>query len=217
MLYSEKVPEGRYSESIRTIRTNIKYLSVDNEKKVLLVTSVSKGEGKSTTAGNLAVAFSQDEKKVLLLDCDLRKSQIHKMFELSNQIGLTDILANEIKVEEVINKYSEKVDIITSGKKVLNPCEMLSSNKFKLLLDDLREKYDYIIIDSPPLDSVADAKNLSVNADGTIIVVKSETTKKNSLLEAKKSLDKVGGKIVGVIVNRVKSKRPLYYWSLYEA
>lgn len=211
MLYSEKVPEGRYSESIRTIRTNIKYLSVDNEKKVLLVTSVSKGEGKSTTAGNLAVAFSQDEKKVLLLDCDLRKSQIHKMFELSNQIGLTDILANEIKVEEVINKYSEKVDIITSGKKVLNPCEMLSSNKFKLLLDDLREKYDYIIIDSPPLDSVADAKNLSVNADGTIIVVKSETTKKNSLLEAKKSLDKVGGKIVGVIVNRVKSKRPLYY------
>lgn len=211
MLYSEKAPEGRYSESIRTIRTNIKYLSVDNEKKVLLVTSVSKGEGKSTTAGNLAVAFSQDEKKVLLLDCDLRKSQIHKMFELSNQIGLTDILANEIKVEEVINKYSEKVDIITSGKKVLNPCEMLSSNKFKLLLDDLREKYDYIIIDSPPLDSVADAKNLSVNADGTIIVVKSETTKKNSLLEAKKSLDKVGGKIVGVIVNRVKSKRPLYY------
>ena len=217
MLYSEKAPEGRYSESIRTIRTNIKYLSVDNEKKVLLVTSVSKGEGKSTTAGNLAVAFSQDEKKVLLLDCDLRKSQIHKMFELSNQIGLTDILANEIKVEAVINKYSEKVDIITSGKKVLNPCEMLSSNKFKLLLDDLREKYDYIIIDSPPLDSVADAKNLSVNADGTIIVVKSETTKKNSLLEAKKSLDKVGGKIVGVIVNRVKSKRPLYYWSLYEA
>lgn len=211
MLYSEKAPEGRYSESIRTIRTNIKYLSVDNEKKVLLVTSVSKGEGKSTTAGNLAVAFSQDEKKVLLLDCDLRKSQIHKMFELSNQIGLTDILANEIKVEEVINKYSEKVDIITSGKKVLNPCEMLSSNKFKLLLDDLREKYDYIIIDSPPLDSVADTKNLSVNADGTIIVVKSETTKKNSLLEAKKSLDKVGGKIVGVIVNRVKSKRPLYY------
>lgn len=211
MLYSEKAPEGRYSESIRTIRTNIKYLSVDNEKKVLLVTSVSKGEGKSTTAGNLAVAFSQDEKKVLLLDCDLRKSQIHKMFELSNQIGLTDILANEIKVEAVINKYSEKVDIITSGKKVLNPCEMLSSNKFKLLLDDLREKYDYIIIDSPPLDSVADAKNLSVNADGTIIVVKSETTKKNSLLEAKKSLDKVGGKIVGVIVNRVKSKRPLYY------
>ena len=217
MLYSEKAPEGRYSESIRTIRTNIKYLSVDNEKKVLLVTSVSKGEGKSTTAGNLAVAFSQDEKKVLLLDCDLRKSQIHKMFELSNQIGLTDILANEIKVEEVINKYSEKVDIITSGKKVLNPCEMLSSNKFKLLLDDLREKYDYIIIDSPPLDSVADTKNLSVNADGTIIVVKSETTPKNSLLEAKKSLDKVGGKIVGVIVNRVKSKRPLYYWSLYEA
>ena len=211
MLYSEKAPEGRYSESIRTIRTNIKCLSVDNEKKVLLVTSVSKGEGKSTTAGNLAVAFSQDEKKVLLLDCDLRKSQIHKMFELSNQIGLTDILANEIKVEAVINKYSEKVDIITSGKKVLNPCEMLSSNKFKLLLDDLREKYDYIIIDSPPLDSVADAKNLSVNADGTIIVVKSETTKKNSLLEAKKSLDKVGGKIVGVIVNRVKSKRPLYY------
>lgn len=211
MLYSEKAPEGRYAENIRLIRTNIKYLSVDSEKKVLLVTSVSKGDGKSTVAANLAMTFSYDNNKVLLIDCDLRKPNIHKIFEISNEYGLTDFLANMKSDKGLIKKYSDSADIITAGKSVPNPCEILSSDKFKNLLDQLRNEYDYIIIDSPPLDTVSDAQNLSINVDRTIIVVRSESTEKNDLMELKRGFDKIGAKIIGVIVNRVKDKRPLYY------
>lgn len=211
MLYSEKAPEGRYAENIRLIRTNIKYLSVDSEKKVLLVTSVSKGDGKSTVAANLAITFSYDNNKVLIIDCDLRKPNIHKIFEINNEYGLTDFLANVKSDKGLIKKYSDGVDIITAGKIVPNPCEILSSHKFKNLLDQLRNEYDYIIIDSPPLDTVSDAQNLSVNVDGTIIVARFESTQKNNLMEVKRGFDKIGAKIIGVIVNRVKDKRPLYY------
>lgn len=211
MLYSEKAPEGRYAENIRLIRTNIKYLSVDSEKKVLLITSVSKGDGKSTVAANLAMTFSYDNNKVLLIDCDLRKPNIHKIFEISNEYGLTDFLANMKSDKGLIKKYSDRADIITAGKSVPNPCEILSSDKFKNLLDQLRNEYDYIIIDSPPLDTVSDAQNLSINVDGTIIVVRFESTEKNDLMELKRGFDKIGAKIIGVIVNRVKDKRPLYY------
>lgn len=212
MLIVEKQPKSIPAESYRTLRTNIQYSSFDKEIKRILVTSAEPGEGKSTTAANLAVAFSQDEKKVLLIDCDLRKPSVHKQFRISNNIGLSDVVMDNSKLKKAINKHNEYLDILPSGKIPPNPSELLGSKVMENLLDELQKEYDIIIIDTPPVQAVTDSQILSTKVDGVILVVRAERTKKDSVKFAKESLQKVKANIIGVVLNGGERTRDKYYY-----
>lgn len=212
MFIVEKKPKSIAAESYRTLRTNIQYSSFDKEIRIIVVTSSEPGEGKSTTSGNLALSFAQAEKKTIIIDCDLRKPSLHKNFRISNLIGLSDVIIGKEKVQEAIHQYNKSLSILTSGKLPPNPSEMLGSRAMTNLLESLKEQYDIIIIDSAPLHAVTDAQILSTKADGTILVVRAERTKKDSVLQAKALLDKVGANILGVVLNGVENSRKKYYY-----
>ena len=210
-------PKSVISEQYRTIRTNIEYSNVDQDKKTILVTSSDKNEGKTTTVSNLAVSFANLNKKILLIDCDLRNPSIHKMFRLNNIYGLTDILAKDRAVDKCIQETElENLYVLTAGATPPNPAEILSSEKMKNLIEDLKNIYDYIFIDTPPIGLVTDAGVLSSFIDGVVLVVKSESVEKKYLEETKKKLDAVDARILGAILNSYKSEQKDYnYYSYY--
>ena len=210
-------PKSVISEQYRAIRTNIEYSNVDQNTKTILVTSSDKNEGKTTTVSNLAVSFANLNKKVLLIDCDLRNASIHKMFKINNIYGLTDILAKDRAVDKCIQKTElENLYVLTAGAIPPNPAEILSSEKMKNLIEDLKNIYDYIFIDTPPIGLVTDAGVLSSFIDGVVLVVKSESVEKKYLEETKKKLDAVDARILGAILNSYKSEQKDYnYYSYY--
>ena len=210
-------PKSVISEQYRAIRTNIEYSNVDQNTKTILVTSSDKNEGKTTTVSNLAVSFANLNKKVLLIDCDLRNASIHKMFRLNNIYGLTDILAKDRAVDKCIQETELKnLYVLTAGAIPPNPAEILSSEKMKNLIEDLKNIYDYIFIDTPPIGLVTDAGVLSSFIDGVVLVVKSESVEKKYLEETKKKLDAVDARILGAILNSYKSEQKDYnYYSYY--
>ena len=126
------------AESYKTLRTNIQYSSVDKKIKCILITSAEPAEGKSTTASNLAISFAEEDKKVIIIDCDLRKPSLHKKFRVSNVIGLSDILVGKSTIDESITKFSENLSILTSGKTPPNPSEMLGSKNMTKLLEQIK-------------------------------------------------------------------------------
>ena len=210
-------PKSVISEQYRSIRTNIEYSNVDQNTKTILVTSSDKNEGKTTTVSNLAVSFANLNKKVLIIDCDLRNPSIHKMFRLNNIYGLTDILAKDRAVDKCIQETELKnLYVLTAGAIPPNPAEILSSEKMKNLIEDLKNIYDYIFIDTPPIGLVTDAGALSSFIDGVVLVVKSESVEKKYLEETKKKLDAVDARILGAILNSYKSEQKDYnYYSYY--
>ena len=212
MLIVEKQPKSIPAESYRSLRTNIQYSSFDKEVKRILVTSSEPGEGKSTTAGNLALAFSQDEKKVLLIDCDLRKPSIHKKFRISNNIGLSDVVIDSSKFSKAVIHHTEYLDVLPSGKIPPNPSELLGSKAMENLLNELQKHYDLIILDTPPVHAVTDAQILSTKVDGVVLVVRAERTKKDSVVSAKASLEKVNANILGVVLNGGERSSGKYYY-----
>lgn len=177
-------PKSYYAEAFRTIKTNIKYSSADKHKKVLLVTSTEAGEGKSTISSNLALSLSQDNKKVIIIDGDLRKPSVHKQFRISGSVGLTELLIGEQSLENIKNKINPYLDAITSGHIPPNPAELLASEEMEKL----------------------------INKYGVILVVRYEKTKKENLLSCKKMIDQVGGNTIGVVLNGIDEKRGKYYY-----
>ncbi|MBE6049611.1 MAG: CpsD/CapB family tyrosine-protein kinase [Clostridium sp.] len=212
MFIVEDKPQSNSAEAYRILRTNIQYSSLDKEIQTIVVTSAEPGEGKSTVSGNLALSFAQAEKNTLFIDCDLRKPSAHKKFRISNETGLSDVLIGKEKLKDVLNEYNDYLSILTSGKLPPNPSEMLGSKAMENLLNSLKQVYDVIILDSPPLHAVTDAQILSTKADGTILVVRAEKTKKDSIIQAKSLLDKVGANILGSVLNGMDDTRKDYYY-----
>ena len=205
-------PKSYYAEAFRTIKTNIKYSSADKHKKVLLVTSTEAGEGKSTISSNLALSLSQDNKKVIIIDGDLRKPSVHKQFRISGSVGLTELLIGEEALEKIKHKINPYLDAIASGHIPPNPAELLASEEMEKVIEKLREEYDYVIIDTNPIGLVADAQILSSKVDGVILVARYEKTKKENLLSCKKMIDQVGGNTIGVVLNGIDEKGGKYYY-----
>ncbi|WP_238915405.1 CpsD/CapB family tyrosine-protein kinase [Clostridium sp. YIM B02555] len=208
----EQNPKSIAAESYRTLRTNIQYSSFDKQIKTIVITSAEAAEGKSTVSGNLALSFAQNEKRVILIDCDLRKPSMHKKFKISNLIGLSEVLIGKEELENAVEKRNDNLDILTSGKIPPNPSEMLSSTAMTALIGRLREKYDIIILDSAPLKAVTDAQILSTKVDGTILVTRAKRTSKESVIEAKSLLNKVGANIIGTVLHAVENTRGKYYY-----
>ena len=205
-------PKSYYAEAFRTIKTNIKYSSADKHKKVLLVTSTEAGEGKSTISSNLALSLSQDNKKVIIIDGDLRKPSVHKQFRISGSVGLTELLIGEEALEKIKHKINPYLDAIASGHIPPNPAELLASEEMEKVIEKLREEYDYVIIYTNPIGLVEDAQILSSKVDGVILVARYEKTKKENLLSCKKMIDQVGGNTIGVVLNGIDEKRGKYYY-----
>jgi len=208
----EKKPKSITAEAYRTLRTNIQYSSFDKQIRTIVVTSAEPAEGKSTVSGNLALCFAQNEKKVLIVDCDLRKPSVHKNFQISNLVGLSEVLIGKVSLEEAIQSRNENLDVLPSGKIPPNPSEMLASSAMTNLIEKLREKYDVVILDSAPLRAVTDAQILSTKADGTILVVRAKRTSRESVIEAKNLLVKVGANIIGTVLHAVENTRGKYYY-----
>lgn len=212
MFIVEKEPKSIAAESYRTLRTNIQYSSFDKEYRAMVVTSSDPGEGKSTTSGNLAICLSQGDKKVILIDCDLRKPSLHKKFKISNRSGLSDVIIGKESLTTAIHQHNENLAVLTSGKIPPNPSEMLSSRVMTKLIEVLKEKYDYVILDTPPVLAVTDAQILSTKVDGTILVVRAEKTKKEAVQNSINLLKKVNANIIGTVLNGVDSSRNKYYY-----
>lgn len=195
------------SEQYRTIRTNIQYAMVDRDLKTLVITSSGPSEGKSTTSANLAVVFANSGKRVLLVDADMRKPTVAKTFSLDNVRGLSTLLGSrETVIHQVVQPSGvDNLSLMTSGPKPPNPSELLDSRRMEELLQELKRQYDLIIFDMPPVVAVTDAQIVSSKADGTIIVVRENVSKRDSLLKAKSLLEMVDASILGVVYNGSKN------------
>ena len=139
MFIVEKEPKSIAAESYRTLRTNIQYSSFDKEYRAIVITSSDPGEGKTTTSGNLALCLAQGDKKVILVDCDLRKPSIHKKFKISNIVGLSDVIVGKEALENAVHRYNKNMTVLTSGKIPPNPSEMLSSKTMLKLIEHLKK------------------------------------------------------------------------------
>lgn len=212
MFVMEKAPKSIDAEAYRSLRSNIEYSSFDDEYRVIVVTSSVPGEGKSTTSGNLAIALAQSGNSVLLVDCDMRKPSIHKKFKISNAAGTAELLLRKKLFEEVANKYNENLTIITAGKIPPNPSEMLASRAMTAFIEEMKKEFKYIILDTPPLQAVTDAQVLSTKADGILLVVKAGSTKKDAVLNSVDLIEKVHGKVIGIVLNGVENKKNNYYY-----
>ena len=211
-------------ECINTIRTNILYMNSTKSAKTILVTSCTPREGKSWTSANIATAFAETNKKVLLIDADMRKGRANKIFDIDNTEGLSNYLyfitGNTKKDIELGKKYIKETQIpnlhiLTNGTTPPNPSELLDSEEMKELMTILKNVYDIIIIDAPPCKLVTDSIILSTIVDSTILVADSQNTKIADLSEVKKSIDIVGGKVIGAILNKVKISAKTYGKSYY--
>ncbi len=210
-------PKSPISEAYRVIRTNIQFSSADKPLKVILVTSSGPGEGKTTTISNLAIMFAQSYGKVLLMDGDLRKPRVHKVFGVSNVVGLTNTLVKQGEYTEYISRTEmENLHILSSGPIPPNPSELLSSNSMKELISRVRDDYEVVFIDSPPVGTVTDSAILSTIVDGTILVAASDNVEIEAAKRAKGLLEKVNANIIGVILNMLeKNGKGNYYYSYY--
>lgn len=207
-------PKSPISEQYRNIRTNILYSSIDEEVRSILVTSSGPGEGKSTTAANLAIVFAQQGKTVLLVDADLRKPTVHYTFNLNNTAGLTSILTNQMELMEAIHQYDEKnLYILPSGPVPPNPSELLGSRAMNHFLDKALEEFDIVLFDTPPVLAVTDAQVLANLCHGSILVVSSGKADKEAVVKTKEQLASSTGKILGVVLNNKKAdKKGDYYY-----
>ncbi len=211
-LYVTSQPRSPVSEAFRLLRTNLEFAGVDKPLRKILVTSASPNEGKSTVAANLAVIMAQGGKRVLLLDADLRKPQIHHLLGLHNNVGLSNLFRGIREAELVIQNYpaQEGVSVITSGSLPPNPAELLGSERMEQILADALKQVDIIVIDSPP-SLVADVQVLASKADGVLVVIQPGHTPSDEVQAMLEQLNRAGARVVGVVFNRIPRNRFYYY------
>lgn len=217
-LHTYNNPKSHIAEAYRILRTNIEFSNIDKNIKTILVTSAQQNEGKSTSISNLASTFaSLENKKVLIIDCDLRNPSVHKMFGVSNLIGLTDVLTGQKDIDKCIEKTKVKnLDILKAGKIPPNPSEILQSKKMRNFMEVIKEYYDYIFIDSPPVGIVADASILAQYSDGTILLVAANEADIEAVKVAKERLEGVNANILGAILNKFEVDSSSYgYYNYY--
>ena len=203
-LIARENPKSPVSEAYRTIRTNIQFAGVDKAMKTIVFTSTAQDEGKSTVVANLGIVMAQAGQKVVIMDCDFRNPTQHRLFKLQNK-GLSNCIATGKDVLEIVQSSGTPgLDILTSGPVAPNPSEILASNRMKTVINELKEKYDYVLIDTPPVLPVTDSSVIGSIADGTILLTAWNQITPAMAKEAKTRLEQAGAKILGVILNKVE-------------
>ena len=215
-LISKYNPKSPISEQYRTIRTNIQFAGVDREIRTIMVTSSNPGVGKSTTAANLAVVFSQQGKRTLLVDADMRKPTVHYTFNLNNTIGLTNVLTRKMELMEAVNITDDKnLFVLPSGPIPPNPAELLGSKRMKDTMEDIQKEFDIVIMDTPPVLAVTDAQIIANYCDGTVLVVSSGNTEIDNAQKAKEVLSNTSTKLLGAVLNQKKVNKENQYYYYY--
>lgn len=204
-------PKSISTEAYRTLRTNIEFYTKDRNMKKIVIASTESGEGRSTTISNLALSFSQSGKKVLVLDCDIRRPNIHEYFNIFNHIGFADLIINKLDFKDVIQKYSDNLHIITAGKPLINVTEVLNIENISYTFENLQSQYDIILIDSPPIITFTDAQLLSAVSDGVIMILSVGETRKKLCQKALQLLNNVNANIIGMVLNKDNKGSSSYY------
>lgn len=206
-------PRSPVSEAYRQLRTNIQFSSLDKPLRTLLVTSTSPQEGKSTTLANLAVTVAQTGSSVLVVDCDLRRPTLQRIFGVRNDRGLTSMLLSDSL--DVVPKLSTDVpglSVLPSGPLPPNPAELLASRRMTEVIERLKNEAEMVIFDSPPVIAVTDAAVLASKLDGVLLVISAGKTKRDLAQRAKAMLDKVNARIIGVVLNNVKYDTSVHHY-----
>ena len=208
-------PKSPISEAFRTLRTNIKFSSMDKPLKTILVTGPIPEVGKSSVSINLALTIAQNKEKVVVIDADFRKPTLHKIFGQDAKTGLANILIGDKKLKDVVRNLT-KIDpylyFIPSGPIPPNPSELLGSNKMKELLKELKNEFDIILIDSPPIVVVTDALVLANEVDGVIMVLNFGEVTRETAKQAKQLLEKVNANMLGVVLNKIDMEKEGHYY-----
>ncbi len=203
-------------EAYNMVRTNLLFLLSQNKGKVVAITSAIAAEGKSTTSLNVAIAFSQLGGRTLLIDSDLRKASIHRKMHIQNTTGLSNVLVGFCSVEEAVVNVNPNLDVITAGPTPPNPSELLASESFDKTIEQLREEYDYIIIDTPPVNVVSDALVIAPRTDGVLMIVKGNYTYHEEFNAAISSLEFAKVKLLGVVLNSISEGNTSKYRYKYK-
>ncbi|MCL6610108.1 MAG: CpsD/CapB family tyrosine-protein kinase [Peptococcaceae bacterium] len=215
-LYALQNPKAPVVEAFRALRTNVSFAAADRTYRTLLVTSPTPGDGKSTVAANLGAVIAQAGKKVLLIDGDLRKPVLHQIFSVTNLLGLTNILVQGRKVSEAARETQiSGLYFVPSGPIPPNPSELVASVRMAGLLEEAREQYDVVLLDSPPMVTVTDAALLSTRVDGVMLVVKAGVTRLDLVNDAIGQLRKASANFMGVVLNQVRVPSHDYHYYYY--
>ncbi|MBI5303636.1 MAG: polysaccharide biosynthesis tyrosine autokinase [Chloroflexi bacterium] len=216
-LVTFKHPRSPISEAYRVLRTNLRFSGIENPTGALVVTSANPGEGKTTTAANLAVTMAQAGRRVVLLDTDLRRPMVHKLFGFSNEVGLSSLFLDDAPaLDRVMHPTAiATLRVITSGPLPPNPAEMLDSAAMKQILHDVRAQSDMVILDSPPALAVADASILGAQCSGAVMVIDAGRTRSDVSRRALQTLKQTGVKVFGVVLNKLSTRRAGGYASYY--
>ena len=212
-----KRPSSPMAESFRSLRTSVLLSTAPRPPQTLLVTSAQMGEGKTSTATNLAMSFAQRQGPVLIIDADMRRPSVAKTLGVANERGLSSFLTGAHSLDEVLIQYERipNLWILPAGPRPPDPAELLSSHMMEATLKDLQKRFTQIVIDSPPLLLVTDAVILSANVDGVIMVVASGTTARGALARAHRILENAGTRVLGMVLNKVDMRFDTYYGSYY--
>lgn len=207
-------PKSVIAEQFRNLRTNIQFSMVDQELKSLVMTSAGPGAGKSTIAANLATTFATEDRRVLLVDADLRKPTVHQTFRLRNNEGLTTVLMQRnTELKDMIYKtHTEGLYLMTSGPIPPNPADLLSSKRMQSLKEEMEEMFDLIIFDTPPVLPVTDAQVMASQTDGTVFVIQKGIATKEEVIKAKELLEMAEANVLGAVMNRVEKSNGSYYY-----
>lgn len=207
-------PTSIVSEEFRSIRTNIQFSMVDKKIQTLLVTSTTAESGKTTVAVNLAAAFAAEGTRVLVVETDMRKPRIHKIFKSEKSQGIANLITNrDLLLEDVVQQSSIKnLSFLTCGPIPPNPSELLNSNRMTELIEEMKQQYDLVVFDSPPVLAVTDAQILSTKVDGTLFVIPEGEVKKEEVHDAAERLKKVDANVLGTIMNKVELDAEAYYY-----
>jgi len=219
MVVAHHDPSAVASEAYRVLRTNLQFLGLDEPVRSILITSATPGEGKSTTISNLAVAFAQTGAKVCLVDGDLRRPTIAKAFGLENWSGLTTALIGQAPLDECVKATDVPgLSIMTSGPIPPNPAELVGSARMSALLAQLQERFDMVLIDSPPVLAVTDAAVLAPKVGGVVVVVRANAVDHRQVSRAKEALEAVKARVLGVVLSAVQPEgRDGYYYYYYHS
>ena len=205
-------------ESYKNLRTSLAFLLSENEGNSFTITSANAGEGKSTTSANLAVAFSQLGKKVLIIDADLRKASLHKKFKIENDVGLSDVIIGSVNISDAVKNITPMLSILTAGNLPPNPSELLDSQSFSDLMVYLNSTYDLVILDTPPLNVVSDSLIVAPNTTGVVLVIRDGYTPHYSIKKAIEAMRFSNVNILGTIMNGINPRsrsRYIYRKSKY--